>query len=57
MELNGGATVRMTISDHHRIVEVVKDEWANKVFQGFDFTYFFGEVKLHEVLAHVFIFW
>jgi hypothetical protein len=25
------------------------------VFQGFDFTYFFREVKLHKVLVHVFI--
>jgi hypothetical protein len=31
--LNGGATVGMTIAGHHRIVEGVKGDWANKVFR------------------------
>jgi hypothetical protein len=39
-----------------REVHELRMRWAScQVEQGFDFTYFFREVKLHEVLVHVFM--
>jgi hypothetical protein len=47
------ACVEFVVSFFFRVSSV--PFFLDEVFQGFDFTYFFREVKLHEVLVHVFI--